>query len=60
MNENDIISFIQTKKQNKQISIEYLFESHYGKAMNTISQKDIGSYDEISWGNDIGNEIIKE
>lgn len=40
-------------------SIESLFESRYGKAMNSISREEIGTYDEISWGNDNGGEIIE-
>lgn len=41
------------------VSVEALFESHYGKPMASISRDEIGSYGEIDWGNDVGGEIIE-
>ncbi len=41
------------------MSIESLFESHYGKPMASITREEVGHYDEVSWGNDIGGETLE-
>ena len=39
-------------------SLETLFETHYNKPMKFISRSEIGLYDEVNWGEDVGGEII--
>lgn len=40
-------------------SVEAIFEAHYGKPINSISREEIGSYDSIEWGSDVGGEVIE-
>ena len=42
------------KKTTKQI-----FEEFYGKPYDEISEKDIGAGEEIDFGEDVGEEVIK-
>lgn len=45
---------ILSKKTTKQI-----FEEFYGKPYDEITEKDIGAGEEIDFGEDIGEEVIK-
>ena len=41
------------------VSVEALFESHYGKPMASISREEVGTYGEVDWGSDVGGEVIE-
>jgi antitoxin MazE len=42
----------------KQQSTAQMFEQFYGKSFSEITQEDIGTAEEIDWGEDVGGEII--
>lgn len=42
----------------KQQSTIQMFEQFYGKTFSEITQTDIGSVEEIDWGEDVGGEIF--
>lgn len=42
----------------KQQSTAQMFEQYYGKPFEKITQEDIGSAEELDWGEDVGNEVI--
>ncbi|MCI2147409.1 MAG: AbrB/MazE/SpoVT family DNA-binding domain-containing protein [Clostridiales bacterium] len=46
--------FMQKKQSTKE-----MFEEFYGKPFDEITQEDIGPGEEIDWGEDVGEEIIK-
>ena len=41
----------------KQQSTAQMFEQFYGKPFSEITQDDLGSSEEIDWGEDVGGEI---
>ena len=40
------------------MTVESLFEAHYGKPMESIRREEIGVYEETDWGADVGEEVI--
>lgn len=42
----------------KEKTTKELFEEFYGKKMEDITLKDIGTCEEIDWGEDVGGEIF--
>ncbi|MBO6293965.1 MAG: AbrB/MazE/SpoVT family DNA-binding domain-containing protein [Selenomonas sp.] len=38
--------------------IRTLFEAYYGKPLENITKDDVGDYEEIDWGPDVGREVI--
>lgn len=42
----------------KEQSTSRMFEQFYGKPFSDITQDDLGSCEEIDWGEDVGGEII--
>lgn len=44
-------------RKNKSTTVQ-LFEQFYGKPFSEITQSDLGSAQEIDWGEDVGGEIL--
>lgn len=47
------------KVLNKKKTTKQIFEEFYGKPYDEISEKDIGAGEEIDFGEDVGEEVIK-